>query len=98
LQTQVEFFDSAAQGRRICYVVDCSGSMQGLWQRVKEELIDSIGQLQQDHYFCVIIFGSGSILESGGGKMVRATEQAKKEAYELIEGRDKRGGGTGVRD
>jgi Mg-chelatase subunit ChlD len=92
LQTQVEFFDSAAQGRRICYVVDCSGSMQGLWQRVKEELIDSIGQLQQDHYFCVIIFGSGSILESGGGKMVRATEQAKKEAYELIGSVRPRGG------
>ena len=24
--TQVEFFDSPASGRRICYVVDCSGS------------------------------------------------------------------------
>jgi Mg-chelatase subunit ChlD len=84
LPAQVEFFDSAAQGRRICYVVDCSGSMQGLWQRVKAELIDSIGQLQQDYYFCVIVFGAGSVLESGGGKMLRATEQAKKEAYGLI--------------
>jgi len=84
LPAQVEFFDSSAQGRRICYVVDCSGSMQGLWQRVKAELIDSIGQLQQDYYFCVIVFGAGSILESGGGKMVRATEQAKKDAYGLI--------------
>jgi len=80
----IEFFDSPAQGRRICYVVDCSGSMQGLWKRVQEELIDSIGKLQQDYYFCVIVFGGGSILESGGGKMVRATGQAKKEAYDFI--------------
>jgi Mg-chelatase subunit ChlD len=80
----IEFFDSPAQGRRICYVVDCSGSMRGLWKRVQEELVDSIGKLQQDYYFCVIVFGGGSILESGGGKMIRATEQAKKEAYSFI--------------
>ena len=58
--------------------------MRGLWRRVQEELVDSIGKLQQDYYFCVIVFGGGSILESGGGKMVRATEQAKKEAYSFI--------------
>jgi Mg-chelatase subunit ChlD len=88
----IEFFDSPAQGRRICYVVDCSGSMRGLWKRVQEELVDSIGKLQQDYYFCVIVFGGGSILESGGGKMVRATEQAKKEAYEFIAAVWPRGG------
>ena len=83
-RANIEFFDSPAQGRRICYVVDCSGSMRGLWKRVQEELVDSIGKLQQDYYFCVIVFGGGSILESGGGKMVRATEDAKKEAYGFI--------------
>jgi hypothetical protein len=88
----IEFFDSPAQGRRICYVVDCSGSMRGLWKRVQEELVDSIGKLQQDYYFCVIVFGGGSILESGGGKMVRATEQAKKEAGEFIAAVRPRGG------
>jgi len=88
----IEFFDSPAKGRRICYVVDCSGSMQGLWKRVQEELVDSIGKLQQDYYFCVIVVGGGSILETGGGKMVRATEQAKKEAYEFIAAVGPRGG------
>jgi Mg-chelatase subunit ChlD len=91
LAERIEFFDSPAQGRRICYVVDCSGSMRGLWKRVQEELIDSIGKLQQDYYFCVIVFGGGSILESGGGKMVRATEQAKKEAYSFIRSIQPRG-------
>jgi hypothetical protein len=92
LTGNIEFFDSPAQGRRICYVVDCSGSMRGLWKRVQEELVDSIGKLQQDYYFCVIVFGGGSILESGGGKMVRATEQAKKEAYGFIAAVGPRGG------
>jgi hypothetical protein len=87
LAGNIEFFDSPAHGRRICYVVDCSGSMRGLWKRVQEELIDSIGKLQQDYYFCVIVFGGGSILESGGGKMVRAT----KEAYSFIRSIQPRG-------
>jgi hypothetical protein len=51
LAGNIEFFDSPAQGRRICYVVDCSGSMRGLWKRVQEELVDSSGKLQQDYYF-----------------------------------------------
>ena len=85
LPERAEFFGSPAQGRRICYVVDCSGSMQGLWQGVKKELVESIGQLQPDQYFTVIIFGSGSILESGGGRLVRATERAKKDATVFID-------------
>jgi len=85
LPERAEFFGSVAQGRRICYVVDCSGSMQGLWQQVQKGLCESIGQLQPDQYFCVIVFGAGSILESSGGKMVRATEQAKKDAYSFID-------------
>jgi Mg-chelatase subunit ChlD len=81
---QVEFFDSPAVGRRICYVVDCSGSMQGLWGQVRAELCESIGQLQPDQYFNVIVFRAGSILDSGGGRLVRASERAKKEAYGFI--------------
>jgi uncharacterized protein YegL len=81
---EVEFFDNTARGRRICYVVDCSGSMQGLWGRVKAELVESIEQLQQDQYFCVIVYGAGSILEINSGKMTRATEKAKAESYNFI--------------
>lgn len=82
---QAEFFGSTVQAKRICYIVDCSGSMQGLWQGVRKELIESIGQLEPDQYFSVIIFGSGSILESGGGRLVRATEKTKKDASVFID-------------
>lgn len=40
----------------------------------------------------MIVFGGGSILETGGGKMVRATEQAKQEAREFIAAVGPRGG------
>jgi Mg-chelatase subunit ChlD len=82
---RAEFFGSVAQGRRICYVVDCSGSMQGLWQHVREELIESIGRLEADQYFCIIAFGAGSVLESCGSRMERASDRAKKEAYSFVD-------------
>jgi Mg-chelatase subunit ChlD len=85
LQAETEFFGSRTDERRICYVVDCSGSMAGLWQRVRGELAESIGGLQPDEYFCVIVFGGDRILESGSGILMRATEQAKKEAYGFID-------------
>ncbi len=85
LPAKTEFFGSTGRGRRICYVVDCSGSMQGLWQRVREELFESIGGLQPDQYFCVIAFGADNIQESSSGRCVRATEQAKKDAYVFID-------------
>jgi Mg-chelatase subunit ChlD len=83
--SQVEFFGSVAKGRRICYVVDCSGSMQGLWRRVRGELIESIGRLEADQYFCVIAYGGGEVRESGDGKIVRASKRAKKEAYDFVD-------------
>jgi hypothetical protein len=85
LPAQTEFFGSTTQGRSICYVVDCSGSMQGLWRRVRTELFKSIGRLQQDQYFSVIVFGSDRILESGGGKLVRATDKGKKDAFAFLD-------------
>jgi hypothetical protein len=89
--TNVEFFNSPAQGRRICFVVDCSGSMQGLWRQVKAELLESIRQLEPDQYFSVIVFGAGSIMESGGGWLVRATDKTKKDAENFVGAIEPRG-------
>ena len=53
---KVEFFGSVTEGRKICYVVDCSGSMQGIFARVQKELIKSIEDLDADRYFYVIFW------------------------------------------
>ena len=38
----IEFFGSFTEQRKVCYVVDCSGSMQGVFGRVRKKLKDSI--------------------------------------------------------
>jgi len=81
----IEFFGSFTEQRKVCYVVDCSGSMQGVFGRVRNKLKDSIAALQPDHYFYIIFFGAGRLFESGNGRLVRATDNAKSAAYNFID-------------
>ena len=55
-----------------------------MFGRVRDELIQSIGNLQPDQYFYIIFFGAGGMFESGNGHLLRATEQAKNTACEFI--------------
>lgn len=81
---KVEFFGSSAEGRKICYVVDCSGSMQGIFCRVQKELIKSVEGLEADHYFYVIFFASDKLYEYGDGRLMRATPQVKSAICKFI--------------
>jgi len=81
---KVEFFGSVTEDRKICYVVDCSGSMQGIFTRVQKELIKSIEDLDADRYFYVIFFGAGRLYEYGDGRLTRATSDAKTAVCEFI--------------
>jgi len=85
LSGQVEFFGSFTDQRKICYVVDCSGSMKGIFGQVKAKLKDSIKSLQPDQYFYIIFFGNDKIIESGEGKLIRATRKAKAKAIDFID-------------
>ena len=82
---QVEFFGSKAYQQSICYVVDCSGSMKGLFGLLRRNLKQSISNLQADQYFYVIFFGDGKIFELASGQMIRASNSAKSKAYEFID-------------
>lgn len=81
----VEFFGQSTNLRKICYVVDCSGSMQGLFSRVRKQLKTSIADLRADHYFYIIFFRGDRLLESGHGKLLRATAKTKSAAYSFID-------------
>ena len=81
----VEFFGSFTECRKVCYVVDCSGSMRGMFGKVREKLAESIERLEADQYFYIIFFGGGRLFEFGDGRLVRATEQSKGAAYSFIE-------------
>ena len=53
---KVEFFGSFVSQRKVCYVVDCSGSMQGVFRQVQDKLKQSIQALAPDQYFYIIFF------------------------------------------
>jgi len=84
LPKTVEFFGSRTDQRKICYLVDCSGSMKGIFGQVKKRLKKSIAGLQPDQYFYIIFFGDNRLFEFGDGKLIRATEDAKSAAYDFI--------------
>jgi hypothetical protein len=81
----IEFFGSFTNERKVCYVVDCSGSMQGVFGQVQKKLSESIRGLQPDQYFYIIFFGGNRLFEFGDGKLLRATEEVKSAAYEFID-------------
>ncbi len=81
----VEFFGQSTNLRKICYVVDCSGSMQGLFSRLRKQLKTSIADLRPDHYFYIIFFRGDRLLESGRGQLLRATPKTKSAAYSFID-------------
>ena len=82
---RVEFFGSKTYQRKICYVVDCSGSMRGMLRLVQNRLKDSIRTLMPDQYFSIIFFGDERLLEFGGGVMLRATANTKSSAVDFID-------------
>ena len=81
---EVQFFSSQTLSRRLCYLVDCSGSMKGLFEQVKDELARSITSLQPDHYFGIVFFGDNRVLQFSAGKLVRASQDNKIKALDFI--------------
>lgn len=85
LTHRVEFFGSWTEKRKICYLVDCSGSMKGMFGRVRMKLAESIKSLLPDQYFYIIFFSGDRLFELGKGRLIRATEKSKSAAYDFIE-------------
>ncbi|HOM76117.1 MAG TPA: hypothetical protein PLE88_06335, partial [Anaerohalosphaeraceae bacterium] len=59
---EVEFFGQKSIVQRICYVVDCSGSMHGQMYRVREQLKESILKLTAHQAFCAVFFMNGQTI------------------------------------
>ncbi len=84
LPHRIEFFGSRTEQRKVCYLVDCSGSMRGTFVQVRKKLKESIGNLQPDQYFYIIFFGGGRLFEFGDN-LLRATSKTKSSAYDFID-------------
>jgi hypothetical protein len=84
-QKPMEFFGCAANQRRVCFLVDCSGSMKPVFSRVKTKLKDSISMLRPDQYFNIIFFGNEELYEFSSAQFSRATGNAKQRASKFID-------------
>ena len=82
---EIEFFGQRTDHRKICFVVDCSGSMHGRLGQVQKKLKESIAQLKPDHYFYIIFFRGDKLFESGAGSLQRATDKNKAAAIEFVD-------------
>lgn len=80
---RTEFFGTSSYERKLCFVVDSSGSMAGLLGQVVSQLKQTIDNLEADQYFSIIFFGGNTLIEFKNGKMVRATPESKAEAYKF---------------
>ncbi|MEN8128382.1 MAG: VWA domain-containing protein [Planctomycetota bacterium] len=82
---KVEFFGQESVVQRVCYVVDCSGSMYGRMYQVREQLKKSILRLNSRQAFSIVFFMEGQkVWISGGDALASATARAKSTALELI--------------
>ncbi|MCZ6654232.1 MAG: VWA domain-containing protein, partial [Planctomycetota bacterium] len=74
----------ALHARKICYVVDRSGSMVDELDYVKEEVMRSINRLHRVQQFHVIFFSGGPPIEAPPKKFVHAIKNYKKQAFEFL--------------
>ncbi len=82
----VSFFGNVASSRKVCFVVDCSGSMLGFFGQVRDNLNASINGLSQDNFYGIIVFRGQEVLELQPGMLVRASDEAKSRGVEFING------------
>lgn len=75
---------SELHARKICYVVDRSGSMVDELDYVKEEVVRSINRLHRVQQFHIIFFSGGPPIEAPPRKFVHAIKDYKKQAFEFV--------------
>ena len=96
---ETTFFGIRGAGRRFAYVVDCSGSMQGLpLQRAKQELLESIRKLPPHLEFCVVFFDDISypFPQNRSRPFLKATQESIAECEAFVASISG-GGGTNVK-
>lgn len=82
-ESKVSFFDSTAYARKVCYVVDCSGSMKGIFSGVQKKLEQSVRELRQDQFFEIIFFNE-NVTGFSSGNLARASEETKRKAIRFV--------------
>lgn len=78
------FCGSRGKGQRVCFVVDCSGSMVIAFEYVRHELGRSLGELEPDQYFNVVFFAGRQPVRQFSGRLERAHAGNRRRARAYI--------------
>lgn len=82
------FCGTTGAADRICFVVDCSGSMVIAFDYVRRELKRAINSLGPAQYFHIIFFAGGEPIEMPQKKLVRAHAPNRRRAIPFIDRTD----------
>jgi|688.fasta_scaffold24329_2 hypothetical protein len=90
------FFGVHASGRKFVFIIDCSGSMQGMrWNLAKAELKNSIRNLEDDKEFLVILYNHDAWAmfdrKLGEAELVAATPDSKRRFFQWLSRQQPRG-------
>lgn len=90
------FFGVHASGRRFVFIIDCSGSMQGMrWNLAKAELKNSIRNLEDDKEFLVILYNheAWAMFDRSlkDADLVSATADSKRRFFQWLSRQEPRG-------
>ncbi len=77
--------------KKICYVVDRSGSMVETLNYVKDEVKRSVGRLNRTQEYHIMFFSSGPPVEVPPRKMVSAIRPYKKRSFDFLDTLDAAG-------
>lgn len=90
------FFGVHASGRKFVFIIDCSGSMQGLrWNLAKAELKNSIRNLDDDKEFLVILYNQQAWAmfdrDLKDADLISATPDSKRRFFQWLTRQQPRG-------
>ena len=75
----------------VVYVADRSGSMAGMYDDVKTELLRSVANLKPGQYFDIVMFGDDRAIEGPGSGMMPCTTANKLAASKFLNNVDAKG-------
>ena len=81
---KITFFGNVASARKVCFVVDCSGSMLGFFGEVQQKLTEVVESLKQDNFYGIIVFRGSDVIELEKGKLIRASDNGKEAGVSMI--------------
>ena len=86
--TGTRFFGASGNGRKIVYVIDCSGSMSDreVFSRARNELLASLDRLSQAALVQVIFYNDQTHALRGGTELVRNTADQRRRIAQFSRG------------